>query len=216
MRSGGGVVHIPHRAPHIAHAVIGKAGGLPFDLVFKNVLDIGGHIQFVTAALRQGEFFQHPFFRHLFDHVIGGADHVVCVTAGDLEVVVKILVGAEGGIFHVHGSIVLFRHRRLEIRDDAVADVIFPVRHFQRKRFLRGIRPSRRKRHRGDQSRKRDHCNLFHLFISLFSMIFLFVFLFARIFSTTTTAAMTAKMTAASARKAGSSDFAVFFTALYT
>ena len=208
------VIDEAHRAPHIGDGVLRPAVRL------EQVADIGGAV-FRVVALGQerlGERFGHALVDHLHDHVIGGADEVV--RAGvDLQLVVHILVGAEGGVLHADGSarprLVIFFKFRDEV--DAVvlslgrgADVVLPVIDAQHLDILG--RAPREREHGGEQhgaGERRRQQTSFHLEAS-----FPAAGLRARRLIASTTAIITMKMSADSARSAGVELFVPFLTAL--
>ena len=218
-----GVVNEPRRAPHISRRILappGFAAAHRHRVGVEFLLDEGGdvvHIVVEFVALVEeilGIGFEHIFGGELHDHVLGGAEKIVGIA--ELELVIHILVGAEGGVFHRDGGAVRLFVPHFEVLDEggrgavlvdfvvvligafaALVDVFFPIVDAKEDAV---IPPARRKGgEAGDKERrcgKQGKDALFHALTPLFSCFFLPVRLAA-----STTMRMMTKMTVVSAQK---------------
>ena len=218
-----GVVHEPRRAPHISRGVFAPCGlavahrhrvGVEF------LLDEGRDVVDIVVELvalveeRLGVGLEHILGGELHDHVLGGAQKIVGIA--QLELVVHILVGAEGGVFHRDGGAVGLLVPHFKVLDEggrgavlvdlvvvligalaALVDVFLPVVDAKEDAL---VFPARRKG--GKAGKEECRCGkqgkdaFFHRLASLFSCFFRPVRLAA-----STTMRMMTKMTVVSAQK---------------
>ena len=218
-----GVVNEPRRAPHISRRILappGFAAAHRHRVGVEFLLDEGGdvvHIVVELVALVEeilGIRFEHILGGELHDHVFGRAQKIVSIA--ELELVIHVLVGAEGGVFHRDGGAVRLFVPHFEVLDEggrravlvdfvvvligafaALVDVFFPVVDAQEDAV---VSPARREgSEAGDKERrcgKQGKDALFHALTPLFSCFFLPVRLAA-----STTMRMMTKMTVVSAQK---------------
>ena len=218
-----GVVNEPRRAPHVSRGILaplGFAAAHRHRVGVEFLLDEGGdvvHIVVELVALVEellGIGFEHILGGELHDHVFGRAQKVVSIA--QLELVIHVLVGAEGGVFHRDGGAVRLFVPHFEVLDEggrgavlvdfvvvligafaALVDVFFPIVDAKEDAV---IPPARRKGgEAGDKERrcgKQGKDALFHALTPLFSCFFLPVRLAA-----STTMRMMTKMTVVSAQK---------------
>ena len=218
-----GVVNEPRRAPHISRRILappGFAAAHRHRVGVEFLLDEGGdvvHIVVEFVALVEeilGIGFEHIFGGELHDHVLGRAQKIVSIA--QLELVIHVLVGAEGGVFHRDGGAVRLFVPHFEVLDEggrgavlvdfvvvligafaALVDVFFPIVDAKEDAV---IPPARRKGgEAGDKERrcgKQGKDALFHALTPLFSCFFLPVRLAA-----STTMRMMTKIMVVSAQK---------------